>query len=40
MVPPDTTAGKELRTFFNGWDQHYTGPDKDGIYPLLRPATE
>ncbi|HWA26420.1 MAG TPA: hypothetical protein VG734_12240 [Lacunisphaera sp.] len=40
MVPPEATASKDLRAFFNGWDQHYTGPDKEGIYPLLRPATE
>jgi len=40
ILPPEATAGRDLRAYFNGWDQHYTGPDKDGIYPLLRPATE
>jgi hypothetical protein len=39
-VPPEATAGKELKKFFTGWNHHYTGPDADGIYPLLKPVTE
>ena len=40
MVPPETTAGKDIKEFFHGWNHGYTGPNADGIYPLLRPATE
>ena len=34
-----TRAGKALKDYFNGWNHNYTGPDADGIYPLLKPAT-
>lgn len=40
MLPAEAATGKELKSFFNGWNQGYTGPDADGIYPLLRPAKE
>ena len=40
VVPPETTAGKDIKEFFHGWNHGYTGPNADGIYPLLRPATE
>jgi len=30
-------AGKKLRAFFNGYENAYTGPDKSGVYPLLKP---
>jgi hypothetical protein len=39
-VPPATTEGKQLKDYFAGWNQNYTGPDADGIYPLLKPATD
>lgn len=35
----DTKAIK-LRDFFKGFDQAYTGPNREGFYPLLKPATE
>lgn len=40
MVPEDTVIGREVRSYFGGWNQNYTGPDAEGIYPLLRPAKE
>lgn len=40
MVPEEAAAGHDLRAYFNGWNHSYTGPDADGIYPLLRPATD
>jgi len=33
-------AGRKLADFFRGFNQAYTGPDADGIYPLLKPASE
>jgi len=39
VVPPEATAGKELKDYFGGWNHNYTGPDADGIYPLMKPAT-
>jgi len=32
------TAKKSLPAYFTGMNQSYTGPDKDGIYPVLKPA--
>jgi hypothetical protein len=40
MVPQEAAAGRDLKAYFNGWNHSYTGPDVDGIYPLLRPATD
>lgn len=40
LVPEEQTDKLKLRDFFRGWNNSYTGPDKDGLYPLLRPATE
>lgn len=40
MVSDEAAAGKELKAYFQGWNHGYTGPAADGIYPLLRPATE
>ncbi len=40
LVPPEATAGKDLKAYFAGWNSSYTGPDADGIYPLLKPATD
>ena len=40
QVPPEVAARKELRAWFNGWNGGYTGPDADGVYPLLKPATD
>lgn len=40
MVAPEAAAGRDLRDFFRGWNHGYTGPDKDGIYPLMQFATE
>lgn len=40
MVSDEAAAGKELTAYFKGWNHGYTGPDADGIYPLLRRATE
>jgi len=40
MVPEEVAASRDLRAYFHGWNQSYTGPDADGIYPLLRPATD
>ncbi|MEJ1971944.1 MAG: hypothetical protein WDM96_05500 [Lacunisphaera sp.] len=33
-------ASRKLRDFFQGLNQCYTGPDREGIYPVLKPATE
>jgi hypothetical protein len=40
LVPQEGAAGKVLKAYFQGWNHGYTGPDQDGIYPLLRPATD
>lgn len=40
QVPAESIGTREVRTYFGGFDGHYTGPDAEGIYPLLRPATE
>ena len=39
LVPPEATAGKQLKDYFNSWNHNYTGPDAAGIYPLMKPAT-
>ncbi len=39
-VADDVAAGRDLRAYFRGFNDSYTGPDKDGIYPLMKPATE
>jgi hypothetical protein len=39
LVPPEVASHKRLMDFFGGWNQAYTGPDADGVYPLLKPAT-
>jgi hypothetical protein len=36
-VPEQEAAGKKIRGFFAGPDNSYSGPDRDGIYPLLKP---
>jgi hypothetical protein len=38
-VPVEKAASLELRSYFRGFNGGYSGPDKDGIYPLLKPAT-
>jgi hypothetical protein len=38
VVPEAEAQGHQLREFFKGYNQAYTGPDRDGIYPLLKPA--
>ncbi len=40
MVPDEVAAGRDLRAYFRGYNDSYTGPDKDGIYPLMKPATD
>jgi hypothetical protein len=40
FVPPEQVSGRELRDFFRGWNNAYTGPDREGIYPLLKLATD
>jgi len=40
MVPAEASAGRYLKDYFKGWNNAYTGPDQDGIYPLLRPAAD
>ncbi|AOS43133.1 hypothetical protein Verru16b_00174 [Lacunisphaera limnophila] len=40
QVPAAAAAGRNLRDYFRGWNHSYTGPDADGIYPLLKPATD
>ena len=40
LVPDEVAAGRELRAYFRGYNDAYTGPDKDGVYPLMKPATE
>lgn len=35
-VAEGEVAGKSPRVFFNGPDASYTGPDRTGIYPLLK----
>src|SRR6478609_3024575 len=39
-VPAAEAAGRKLRDFFRGLNQSYTGPDRDGVYPVLKPAAE
>jgi hypothetical protein len=39
-VPEATGAARKLKDYFKGFQEAYTGPDRDGIYPLLKPATE
>jgi len=39
LVADEQVGGRTLRDYFRGWNNSYTGPDKDGIYPLLRLAT-
>jgi hypothetical protein len=39
MVPAEQAAGRNLRDYFRGWSNSYSGPDQHGIYPLLRLAT-
>lgn len=39
-VPPAEGAARKLKDYFKGFNQAYTGPDAEGIYPLLKPATE
>ena len=40
LVPDEIAASRDLRSYFRGYNDAYTGPDKDGIYPLMKPATE
>lgn len=40
LVPDEDIAGRDVRSFFRGYNDTYTGPGKDGVYPLLKPATE
>jgi hypothetical protein len=40
QVAPELAATRNLRDYFRGWNNGYTGPDQDGIYPLMRFATE
>jgi len=40
QVPTEVASRKRLMDFFGGWNQGYTGPDAEGIYPLLKPATD
>jgi hypothetical protein len=39
LVSDEQAAGRNVRDYFRGWNNSYTGPDKDGIYPLFRLAT-
>ena len=32
-------AGKKVRSFFSSYDGAYTGPDKTGVYPVLKPVS-
>lgn len=36
-VSEKESAGKNVRTYFTGPDAIYAGPEKDGIYPILKP---
>lgn len=38
LVSVELASRKRLMDFFGGWNQAYTGPDADGVYPLLKPA--
>lgn len=40
LVPEEVAASRSLKSYFNGFNDTYTGPDKDGVYPLFKPATE
>ncbi len=40
LVPDEDAANRNLREYFRGYNDTYTGPGKDGVYPLLKPATE
>lgn len=37
-VPETEVAGRALKSYFTGFNNSYTGPDAEGIYPLLKPA--
>ena len=39
VMAEGATSGLKLTDFFKGWNQSYTGPNADGFYPLLKPAT-
>lgn len=32
-------AGKKIRSYFSSYDGAYTGPDKTGVYPVLKPVS-
>lgn len=36
LTAPET-ASRKLQQYFKGFNDAYTGPDKDGIYPLMKP---
>jgi hypothetical protein len=40
LVPDEIAATRDLRAYFRGYNDSYTGPDKDGVFPLMKPATE
>lgn len=40
LVPDEVAAARDLRAYFRGYNDSYTGPDKDGVFPLMKPATE
>ncbi len=39
-VPEAAAAGRKLKNYFTGLNQTYTGPDREGVYPLLKPVKE
>ncbi len=40
LVPDEVAAARDLRAYFRGYNDSYTGPDRDGIFPLMKHATE
>jgi hypothetical protein len=40
IIPSSSLAGRTIKEFFRGLNQSYTGPDHDGVYPVLKPAAE
>lgn len=39
LATEEEFAGKKVRSFFSNYDGTYKGPDKSGVYPVLKPVS-
>jgi hypothetical protein len=39
LATAQESAGKKIRSYFGGYEGTYTGPDKTGVYPVLKPIS-